>query len=78
MNEEEIAVALQPFLQVANTFSRQHDGTGLGLPLANQLIKLHGGRLELTSAPGQGTTVLVILPASRVMKPDELLPGLVG
>ena len=78
MNEEEIAVALQPFLQVANTFSREHDGTGLGLPLANELVKLHGGRLELTSAPGEGTTVLIVLPATRVLRPEALFSERAG
>jgi len=36
--------------------------TGLGLPLARQLIEAHGGRLELQSEPGAGTTATVWLP----------------
>jgi signal transduction histidine kinase len=35
---------------------------GLGLPLARQLVEGHGGRLELVSEPGQGTSAIVILP----------------
>jgi len=34
---------------------------GLGLPLARQLIEAHGGKLELLSEPGQGTSAIVIL-----------------
>ncbi|HLG87980.1 MAG TPA: ATP-binding protein [Alphaproteobacteria bacterium] len=78
MTEKEIAVALQPFLQVANTFSREHDGTGLGLPLANELVKLHGGHLVLTSAPGQGTTVLFVLPPARVLSPQPRVSDRAG
>jgi signal transduction histidine kinase len=37
-------------------------GTGLGLPLAKELVELHGGTLSLESAPGRGTTVTIRLP----------------
>ena len=35
---------------------------GLGLPLVRQLIAAHGGTVELSSEPGQGTTAVVLLP----------------
>ncbi|MBE3580789.1 MAG: HAMP domain-containing histidine kinase [Thermoanaerobacteraceae bacterium] len=38
-------------------------GSGLGLALCEEIIGLHGGRLEIASQPGQGTTVTVLLPA---------------
>jgi two-component system cell cycle sensor histidine kinase PleC len=43
-------------------------GTGLGLPIVKGLVESHGGRIVLTSAVGEGTTVIVTLPASRVMQ----------
>ena len=67
MNGDEILVALQPFRQVDNALSRRYEGTGLGLPLAQRLVELHGGKLEIESAPGQGTTVTVFLPRRRVL-----------
>jgi cell cycle sensor histidine kinase DivJ len=51
-----------PFFQVENTLSRKFPGSGLGLSIARELINLHGGRLEIDSAEGRGTTVRVTLP----------------
>ncbi|HEV2264285.1 MAG TPA: ATP-binding protein [Stellaceae bacterium] len=62
MRAEDIPVALSPFSQVDSSLSRRYEGTGMGLPLCKSIIELHGGRLEITSAPGQGTTVTVLLP----------------
>jgi signal transduction histidine kinase len=45
-------------------------GTGLGLPVAQRIVAAHGGRLEIESAPGAGTTVRVRLP-----RPDSRYPG---
>jgi len=59
--------ALEPFGQVDSSLARKYEGTGLGLPLTRQMVELHGGRLTLESALGQGTTVIVILPAWRLV-----------
>lgn len=66
MTEPEMEIALEPFGQVDSALSRSFEGTGLGLPLARKLTELHGGRLEMSSAKGKGTTVRVILPAERL------------
>jgi signal transduction histidine kinase len=63
---ENIAHVLQPFGQIERTLSREQGGVGLGLPLSQRLVELHGGRLEIDSALGAGTTISVILPAERV------------
>ncbi len=70
MSEAEIQVALTPFGQIANPMTRRHQGLGLGLTLAKSLTELHGGRLEIESVAGSGTTVSVILPAARVSHAD--------
>ncbi len=64
---ENIAKVRKPFAQVATAFSRNHQGTGLGLPLVDQIMKLHGGSLEIESALGVGTTVSIRFPAERVL-----------
>jgi PAS domain S-box-containing protein len=51
-----------PFFQVENTLSRKFAGSGLGLSIARELVNLHGGRLEIDSTEGHGTTVRIMLP----------------
>ncbi len=67
MSEDDIKCALELFGQVENGFARQFEGTGLGLPLAVQLIELHGGKLAIDSVPGTGTRVWIRLPAARIV-----------
>jgi len=64
MTHEQIVMALKPFAQVQGHLSRTQEGTGLGLPLAMGIVKLHGGSLFLDSEPGAGTTAVVTLPAN--------------
>lgn len=66
MDEKDIPTALRPFGQLSGDLSREHEGAGLGLPLANMLIEMHGGEMRVKSDPGQGTIVSLILPAARV------------
>jgi signal transduction histidine kinase len=51
-----------PFFQVENSLSRKFAGSGLGLSIARELVNLHGGKLEIESTEGQGTTVRITLP----------------
>ena len=51
--------------QVQASYARGHEGTGLGLPIAAALTKLHGGEFRIHSEPGKGTTVFFTLPPSR-------------
>jgi len=66
MTTNQIERAFEPFVQIDNTFNRQYEGTGLGLPLSRRLIELHGGTLRIESAPGIGTTARIYIPAERV------------
>lgn len=67
MDEEEIQIALTPFGQVDGSHSRWREGTGLGLPIANALIELHGGEMQIRSQRNQGTEVAVVLPSPQLM-----------
>ncbi|MDR3498052.1 MAG: HAMP domain-containing sensor histidine kinase [Parvibaculum sp.] len=77
MSAEDLKVALTPFGQVPNAQSGNQPGTGLGLPLAKAMMDLHGGRLVVRSKPGEGTTIALVFPASRVHA-DPARPALVA
>jgi signal transduction histidine kinase len=78
MDPDDLKLALQPFMQVKHSGRRALSGTGLGLPFAKSIVQLHGGTLNITSARGNGTVVVVSLPATGSEKPapDILLPAL--
>lgn len=71
LDEAEIEKALSPFGQVDTSLDRSGSGAGLGLTLTDSLMKLHGGRLELFSQKGIGTTATLIFPVDRVIKAKE-------
>ncbi len=66
--EEDIPTALAVFGQVHR--SQSHEGTGLGLPLCRMFTELHGGKLQLTSVLGEGTTVKLLFPAARIVEAE--------
>lgn len=68
--EEAVKAILVPFGPADSDVSRTHAGNGLGLTLARAQIELHGGRLEIDSAPGNGTTVTLHFPAGRSAAPE--------
>lgn len=66
MAPQQIPVALEPFGQVDSSFSRRHEGTGLGLPLCQRFAEAHGGHISIHSVLGEGTRVTLHLPAARL------------
>jgi signal transduction histidine kinase/HAMP domain-containing protein len=61
MAKEDLPVALAPFGQIDSRLARRYEGTGLGLPLTQALVELHGGVLAIDSERGVGTIVTVTL-----------------
>jgi len=65
--EEEIPIVLASFGQGSNSIKSAEQGAGLGLPIAKNLIDLHGGTFTLKSKLRIGTEVIVTFPPERVM-----------
>ncbi|MBT3766363.1 MAG: PAS domain-containing protein [Rhodospirillales bacterium] len=63
MTKEEIRQALELFGQVDSSLERKYEGTGLGLPLAKQLIEAHGGTLDIESETNVGTVITIVFSA---------------
>lgn len=62
----------EPFTQIQNDYTRQFEGTGLGLSVVRGLVGLHRGTMTIESAPGEGTTVAISLPVDG---PEAVLPS---
>ena len=60
---------MQAFGQGSLAHQTAEGGTGLGLPIVQNLVDLHGGTFELRSELRKGTEAIVILPPSRVLRP---------
>jgi PAS domain S-box-containing protein len=66
---EGIPRLFEPFAQADSSTTREHGGTGLGLPISRQLAELMGGTLDATSDPGHGTTFRLTVPFRVIAGP---------
>ncbi len=70
---ENLAKIFEPFMQVESAKVRTQDGLGLGLPLVKRIMDLHGGKVNIESTLGKGTTVTVTMPGWRRAEWNESL-----
>ena len=66
----DIPLLFERFYRVENSRGRTHEGSGIGLSLVQELVKLHGGSISVTSEVGHGTTFTVRVPLG-----SQHLPG---
>ena len=71
--ETHLRHVFEPFTQIDSRLSRQHEGTGLGLPIVQRIVDLHGGIVEVRSTVGKGSTFTVILPWEDMQRDVSLL-----
>ncbi|MEQ1789978.1 MAG: ATP-binding protein, partial [Rickettsiales bacterium] len=69
---KDISRAMSPFGQVDSALSRKYEGTGLGLPLTKKFVELMGGKFEIESNIGVGTTIRFSVPRELKSR-DELV-----
>lgn len=65
MSEEYLSRLFQPFEQESADTAKKYGGSGLGLSITNNLVKMMGGSMEVRSKQGEGTLFTVILPFGR-------------
>ncbi len=73
--QEELPRLFERFHRVESTRGRTHEGTGIGLALVQELVKLHGGAVAVESAPGKGSTFTVSIPLGSAHLPKERVGG---
>jgi signal transduction histidine kinase/DNA-binding response OmpR family regulator len=67
----ELPRLFERFHRVEGTRGRTHEGTGIGLALVQELVKLHGGAIEAASEVDKGTTFTVSLPLGKAHLPQD-------
>ncbi|MGH2515378.1 MAG: ATP-binding protein, partial [Ktedonobacterales bacterium] len=68
---EELPHLFERFYRVQGARARTHEGTGIGLALVQELVRLHGGTVRVTSTPGVGSTFTVAIPTGDAHLPAD-------
>ena len=69
--EDQRERVFERFHRIEGTHARTYEGTGIGLALVQELVKLHGGHVRVESAVGQGSTFTVTIPRGTAHLPAE-------
>ena len=73
--EEELPRVFERFHRVEGVRSRTHEGSGIGLALTVELVRLHGGTITATSLVDEGSCFIVRIPTGRAHLPGERIDG---
>ncbi|MFL6195503.1 MAG: ATP-binding protein [Thermoanaerobaculia bacterium] len=73
--EDELPRVFERFRRVRTTQARSHEGTGIGLALVQELVRLHGGEVRVESTPGQGSVFTVSIPTGAAHLPADRIGG---
>jgi signal transduction histidine kinase len=68
---EEQEKIFERFYQVESGPKRRYEGTGIGLAIVRDILRLHGGNIRVQSTPGQGSTFEFSLPLGRKPEPSD-------
>ncbi|MBX3239049.1 MAG: response regulator [Chitinophagaceae bacterium] len=73
--EENREKIFERFFQHENSESVLNNGSGIGLAISREFVKLHGGSIKVDSTPGKGTCFTILLPVKGVLAPQNGMPG---
>ncbi len=74
--EQERDRVFERFHRIENTRARTYEGTGIGLALVQELVRLHGGTVRVESAVDRGSTFVVSIPHGKAhLEPDRIAPA---
>jgi CheY-like chemotaxis protein/anti-sigma regulatory factor (Ser/Thr protein kinase) len=73
ISESDLTRLFRPFVQLDSGLDREVTGTGLGLALVAQMVRLHGGSIAVESQPGEGSHFTVILPWEPALATDAMM-----
>lgn len=71
VSQEELPKLFDRFHRIEGSEARTHEGSGIGLALVQELVKIHGGEIAVASEPGKGTTFQVTMPLGYGYLPPE-------
>lgn len=71
ISQEELPHLFERFHRVQGAHARTHEGSGIGLALVSDLVRLHGGSIAVTSTEGQGSSFTVTIPTGLAHLPAE-------
>ena len=75
IKREDIPKLFQAFTQLESAYTKEHEGTGLGLALTRQLVELHGGRIWVKSIVGMGSRFSFTFPLTQATDKESLTNG---
>ena len=75
ISAEDLPRLFTRFHRVEGAQARTQEGSGIGLALVDDLVRLHGGRVDIESAPGQGTTLTIRLRTGDAHLPPDQIAG---
>ncbi|HUI30445.1 MAG TPA: HAMP domain-containing sensor histidine kinase [Candidatus Acidoferrales bacterium] len=70
ISSEELPRIFDKFYRTKSSRSMDEKGSGLGLSIAKRIVEQHGGKIEIESRPGVGTTVRIDIPEARIAAPS--------
>ncbi len=73
IHERDLQRLFRPFVQLDSILARGGTGTGLGLALVTQMVRLHGGSISVDSEPGEGSRFNIVLPWEPALVSDAEL-----